>query len=247
MHVTSPILLLHICGAIVGLLSGAVAMVLRKGSGLHAAAGNVFFVSMLVMSSSAWYVAAFLRPNKVNFIVAILTFYLVTTAWVAARRRDGRIGMFDRVALLVVLADGVFGVILGLQAANNPLGGKVSAALYFIFGSIALLCAALDARMIKRGGFVGGKRIARHLLRMCFALLITTFSLYPGQAKLFPAWIRATNLMYIPHVLLIGSMIFWTVRVRRLSIQKRAAVAATARLERTESAWPEPATSAARN
>jgi hypothetical protein len=69
--------------------------------------------------------------------------------------------------------------------------------------------------MIRRGGYVGGKRIFRHLSRMCLALLITTFSLYPGQDKLFPAWFRATSLPYIPHVLFIGIMVLSMVRNRR--------------------------------
>lgn len=216
MPMPSPLVFIHICGAIVGLFSGFLAMMFRKGPGLHAAAGNVFFISMLSMSSSGAYIAGFMRPNKANFLVAVLTFYLVATAWVTARRRDGKPGLFDRVALLVVFADGAGGVIWGLQAASNPKGLKdgMPAAMFFVFGSIALLCAALDLRMIRRGGFVGAKRIARHLLRMCFALLITTFSLFPGQAKLFSPALRATSLMYLPHILLVASMIFWMFRIR---------------------------------
>ena len=44
MHTTLS--MIHICGAVVGLLSGFMAMTFRKGSGLHGAAGSVFFVSM---------------------------------------------------------------------------------------------------------------------------------------------------------------------------------------------------------
>ncbi|HEU4888829.1 MAG TPA: DUF2306 domain-containing protein [Thermoanaerobaculia bacterium] len=212
-------MLIHICGAVVGLLSGCLAMMLRKGSGLHAAAGNVFFISMLCMTSTGAYIAEFMRPNKANFLVAVLTFYLVSTAWVAARRRDGKPTLFDRIALLVVLADGIGGMIWGIQAAGSPRGLKdgMPAAIYFVFGSVALLCAVLDVRMIRRGGVAGAKRIVRHLLRMSFALLIALMSLYPGQAKLFPVWFRETNLMFVPHVLVIGSLLFWTVRMRRRS------------------------------
>jgi uncharacterized membrane protein len=244
MH-TSPIILIHIGGAVIGLLSGFLAMLFRKGSGLHAAAGTAFFVSMLCMSSSAAYIAEFMRPNKVNFLVAILTFYLVSTAWVAARRRDGKPGLFDRIALLIILADGVGGVIWGFQAASSPKGLKdgMPAFLYFMFGSFALLSAALDVRMIRRGGVVGSKRIVRHLCRMCFALLITTFSLYPGQAKLFSTAVRSTNLMFVPHVLLIGSFLFWVVRMRRSKAASRQPITPepAPRSQATGVAWPLPA------
>ena len=247
MLVTSPVLLLHICGAVIGLLSGTMAMFFRKGSGLHGAAGNVFFISMMCMSSTGAYVAAFDRPNKANFVVAVLTFYLVTTAWMAARRREAKPSLFDRIAFLVVLTDGIAGIIWGLQAASSPRGLKdgMPAAIYFIFGTIALLFAKADFRMIRGGGVAGAKRIARHLVRMTVSLLITLMSLYPGQAKLFPGWFRATNLMFVPHVLLIGSMLFWTIRMRRRMKAERAKRSPEGTMPRPDPVWQSPATSAA--
>jgi uncharacterized membrane protein len=247
MLVTSPLLLIHISGAVIGLLSGAMAMFFRKGSGLHGAAGSVFFVSMMCMSSTGAYVAWFDRPNKANFVVATLTFYLVTTAWRAARRREAKPNLFDRIALAVVLADGMAGLIWGLQAANSARGTKdgMPAAIYLIFGTIALLFASADFRMIRRGGVAGAKRIARHLVRMTVALLIALMSLYPGQARLFPAWFKATNLMFVPHVLLIGAMLFWTVRMRRRMKAERAKRETEGTMPRPDPAWQSAATSAA--
>ncbi|HYK01192.1 MAG TPA: hypothetical protein VE974_05505 [Thermoanaerobaculia bacterium] len=223
MTMSTALLMLHICGAVIGLISGFMAMLFRKGSGLHAVAGNVFFIAMLCMSASGAYIAQFDKPNKANFLVATLTFYLVSTAWMAARRRQGTTGIFDRLALLVVAADGTAGIIWGLQAVSSAAGTKdgMPAPIYFIFGTIALLCAVSDVRMLARGGITGAKRIARHLLRMSTALLIATMSLYPGQAKLFPDALRETNLLFIPHVLLIGSMLFYMVRVRRTKTAAR--------------------------
>jgi len=212
--------MLHICGAVVGLLSGFMAMVFRKGSGLHGAAGNVFFVSMLSMSSAGAYMAAFIKPNNGNIMGGVLTFYLVATAWVTARRRERTVGIFDWSALLIALAIGTAGVTWGVQAAVSPSGLKdgYPPFLYFIFGSIALLFAASDVRMIVRGGVFGAQRIARHLWRMCLALLFATLSFYPSRAHLFPKWLNQTNLLYVPHVLLVGAMLF---ALYRVSIRKR--------------------------
>jgi uncharacterized membrane protein len=222
-----PFLLVHICAAVVGLLSGFLSMALRKGSGLHRAAGSIFFGSMLIMSSSAAYIAEFLSPNKLNVVVALLTFYLVVTAWWAARRKDGPTSTFDLVALLYILVVGIAGVAFGLEAVNSPKGTKdgMPAVIYFIFGSIALLCAVTDIRMFARGGIFGPNRIARHLWRMCLALLIATFSFYPGQARQLPEWLRETNVLWVPHVLLIGSMIFYRLRYRTRKHKQRAVVA----------------------
>lgn len=133
-----------------------------------------------------------------------------------ARRREGKPGLFDRVALLFGLAIAAAGAIWGFQAAADSTGSKdgYPAGFYFVFGSIALLFAAADVRMIARGGVFGPKRIARHLVRMCLALLFALISFYPGQGTRFlPERLRATNLPYVPHVLVAGVMLFWLYRV----------------------------------
>jgi uncharacterized membrane protein len=212
-----PLLLFHISCAVVGLLSGAMAMILRKGSGRHGAAGTVFFVSMLFMTSSAAWIASVFSPNALNVVVSLLTFYLVSTGWWTAKRRAGGTHVFDLAAMLFVLGVGIAGVTFGFEAANSATRTKdfMPAPIYFVFGSIALLCAVADLRMIVRGGITGGRRVARHLWRMGLALFIATMSLYPGQAKLFSKALRDTNLLFIPMLLLVVSMIFWLFRVRR--------------------------------
>ena len=53
---------------------------------------------------------------------------------------------------------------------------------------------------------------------MSVALLFASFSFYPGQGRHFAKWLRDTNLLYVPHVLLIGAMLLWLYRV---SVLKR--------------------------
>lgn len=218
---TMTLVITHVCSAAVGLLSGYLAMVLRKGSGLHGAAGTIFFVSMLSASGAGGILAGFIHFNSGNVIGSTLTFYLVATAWVAAKRREGKTGLFDLGALLFVLAIVSAGATWGFEALNSPIGRKdgYPPAMFFVFGSIALLFGISDIRMIARGGVMGAKRIARHLWRMCFALLFATLSFYPGQAnRLFPKWLRETNLMYVPSVLLVGAMLL---ALYRVSVRKR--------------------------
>src|SRR5688500_7539795 len=175
------LLILHVCAATVGLLAGFSAMIFRKGSGLHAAAGTVFFVAMILATGAGAYLAAFgPRPNTGNVLGSTLTLYLVVTAWVAAKRREGKPGLFDVSALLFGAAIAGLGATWGFQAASSPTGFKsvYPAAFYFVFGSIALLFAASDVRMLARRGVFGAKRIARHLWRMCMALFFVVVSLY---------------------------------------------------------------------
>lgn len=210
-----PLVLFHICCATVGLLSGFLSMLLRKGSGLHRVAGTLFFVSMLGMAGSGAFIATFLRPNNGNVMGGLLMIYLTSTGWVAGRRRDRQVGRFDWIALLLILTVATAGMTWGLQAVRSTSGLKdgYPAPLYFIFGAIALLFAASDVRFLIRGGFAGAQRIARHLWRMCLALLFATLSLYPGQSRLFSKALLQSSLLYVPHVFLVGATIFWMFRV----------------------------------
>jgi uncharacterized membrane protein len=220
------LLLVHICSMTAGLLAGFMAMALRKGSGLHAAAGNVFAVSMLTTASSAVFIAVFLHPIRINVIAGLLLFYLVATGWRAAKQRAGGTGAFDTGALLFIAGVGLLGVASAVQATLDPTGmkDKVPAFGYLIFTAVALLFAVADVRNLIRGGATGAVRVGRHLWRMSLALLFTTFSLYPGQAKLFSKAMRATNLLYVPHLVLAGAIVFWLVRIGRRKRAQRVRV-----------------------
>ena len=217
-----PILVLHISAGILGLLSGTVAMSFRKGSRGHRVAGKVFVISMLSMAVFAVYLA-FMKSQVTNVIGGVLTFYLVGTAWATAKRKDGETGIFDWVALVFALVVGVIQVAFGIEAVRSLTGLKYGypAALYFIFGSLALLAAAGDVRMLARGGLFGVQRITRHLWRMCFALFFATGSFFLGQQQVFPAFMRNTNVLFIPAFLPLILMIFWLVRVRFANASKR--------------------------
>ena len=231
----SPILIFHICGGTVGLLSGTAAMSFRKGSLRHVLAGKVFVVSMLTLAAAAVYLAI-LKHQTPNVVGGLLTFYLITTAWLTARRRDGETSRFDWVALLIPLAIGIFNWVYGLKVlrggANSVDGVPVGMMLFM--GSICLLAAAGDVRMLVGGGVLGAKRIARHLWRMCFGLFIAAGSFFLGPSNrplrllsevglgkhLSPA-IFGTTLYLILTILPLILLIFWLVRVRWANASKR--------------------------
>jgi hypothetical protein len=93
--------------------------------------------------------------------------------------------------------------------------------MYFFMGSVALLAAAGDVRMLVRGGVFGAHRIVRHLWRMCFALFNAAGSLFLGQQQVFPAFLRKTNVLFVPDILPLILMIFWLFRDRFTNTYER--------------------------
>ena len=114
----SPILVGHICAGTLGLLSGTAAMCFRKGSPRHVLAGRVFVASMLTTAVGAVYLAI-VRNQPNNIGGGILTFYLIGTAWLTARRRDGETSRFDWVVLLVPFALGILTWMNGVNVVRN--------------------------------------------------------------------------------------------------------------------------------
>ena len=212
----SPILILHISAGILGMMSGTAAISFRKGSPRHALAGRVFVTSMLTMAAAAVYLAIVKhQPN--NLGGGILTCYLILTAWLTARRRDGETSKYDWSALLIPLAIGVLGWSNGVHAFFSETGSKygVPAGMHLFMGTVCLLAAAGDVRMLLRGGVFGTQRVVRHLWRMCFGLFIATGSFFLGQAvKVFPFLANQIDLLIIAAVLPLLLLIFWLLRVR---------------------------------
>ncbi|MDX6500187.1 MAG: hypothetical protein QOG23_3447 [Blastocatellia bacterium] len=200
-----PILIIHICGGVVGLLSGIAAVSFRKGSPRHRNAGNIFFISMLTMASTAAYLG--------NVFGGASALYLVTTGWLTARRREGQTSIFDWGALLFGLAVGVPIVTDGLRIVSGSIPPKpgVPVGMILFLGSVVLLAAAGDVRMLVRGGVFGRQRIARHLWRMCFGLFIATGSFLAQRRVL--AFLGGPKIMLLAALPLIV-MIFWLIRVR---------------------------------
>ena len=224
----STILVLHICAGTIGLLSGAAAMFFRKGSPRHVQAGKVFVVSMLLMALGAVYLGI-VKNQPSNISGGIITFYLVGTGWLTARRREGQTSPMDWVVLLIPLTFGVLTWVHGIGVLRSGATSEngVPVGMSFFMGSICLLAAAGDVRMLLRGGVFGVKRIARHLWRMCFGLFIAAGSFFLGPSNRplrllsavgigqhVPSVLFSTGLYLFLSMLPLGLLIFWLLRVR---------------------------------
>ena len=211
------ILFLHIAGGTIGIISGAIALLSRKGGRLHRIAGTVFLVSMLVMATIGAATSPFLPvPSLTNVVAGTLTFYLVATGWVAIKRENGRIGRFEIAGFGVASGVVAAGMIFILIAMNSPTGtiGKTPPQAFYVFAIVGTIAAAGDLKMILRGGISGSARIARHLWRMCAALTIASGSFFLGQQRIMPASVQGSPWLFVPVIAPLLLMVFWLIRVR---------------------------------
>lgn len=213
--------ILHIGGGTVGLFSGTIALFSRKGGRLHRGAGNVFFVSMLVMAAFGGFLAVVMPDQMANLFGSAFAAYLVATGWMTVHRE--RAALPERIALAVALVLFAPFLLLAFQLATGaaplfksavPIRGPVEIAMYTI--AVVLAFAVIgDARVVFTGGISGVPRIARHLWRMCLGLTMAAGSAFTnGLPRLLPGPMHVTAIYFVPQFIPMALMIFWLIRVR---------------------------------
>jgi len=216
---TVPLLLpIHVVAAALGLVSGAVALSVAKGSMVHRRSGRVFFYAMIAMCASAL-VAAAARGQAVNVLAALMTSYLVLTGLRTVRPPSTGSRRTDIGLMLIATALGSAAMAMGLAAIAAP-GGRVFGYPpfpFFLFGVLGLSGGAGDLRMVRSGALRGAPRLARHLWRMCMALFIAAasfFSIPARVAAIFPASFANSGARALPVLLVLVAMIYWLWRLR---------------------------------
>lgn len=206
----------HIAGGLTALLSGAVAVTARKGGDIHISTGTWFFVSMLVLGVTASILGPLKTPPD-SPIGGVMVCYFVATAWMAARRRSGTPGRFEKVACAIVLLIASLMIARGFMLALDP-AAQVSEppgpGALFAIGAFCLLAGLGDLRWIICGKLSATQRISRHLWRMCFALFIATGSFFLGQQDVLPQAVRGSPVLFVLAFAPFALMLFWLVRVR---------------------------------
>lgn len=225
MHLLLPI---HIAAGGLALVFGAVALVVKKGGTLHRRSGLMFVYAMLAMGFSGSILGFRNSPTDGNVFAGLLTAYFVGTAWTTVRPVSPWTRRINAAALTVVVALALGSIVGGVKAFNNPHlspGGvpfRTIGVMSFFLAIIMILAAAGDVRILRSGMPRGGRRLARHLWRMCFALFIAAgsfFSIRERVATILPEPFTSGPMRALPILLLFGAMFYWLWRVRDRRLQ----------------------------
>ena len=202
---------IHVVAGGLALVLGALALAVRKGGPLHRRSGVLFVFVMMVMALSAAALG--------NVGGGLMTIYFVLTAWLTVRADSPSMRRMTAVGCVFAAVFSVLTATLGVKAYNTPSGflnGAPYGMLFFLSVVIAL-AAAGDARVLRYGVPRGGKRLARHLWRMCFSLFIAAgsfFAIKERVEKVLPDPFTTPAMRVLPILLLFGAMFYWLWRVR---------------------------------
>ena len=164
----------------------------------------------------------------------IITFYLIGTAWVTARRREGETSRMDWIVLSIPL---VLSILSGMNGIKVVRGGAssqdgVPVGMTFFMGSICLLAALGDIRMLLGDGVVGATRRAAnvagvfravHRGRIIFSGTIkpsTAIAYGVGLGRHLSPDLFSTGLYLVLTITPLVLQVFWLARVRFTSAYK---------------------------
>jgi hypothetical protein len=215
--VHSGIMGIHIAGGLTALLSGAMAVAMRKGGTMHARAGSWFVASMLVLGVTAAILEPFRTPTPGSPVGGIMVCYFVLTSLMTARRRNGTTGRFEVGACIAALGTAAIMAWGGLTGVTTPAGpGPV-----FALAGLCLLAGLGDLKAVLLRKLTAAQRIGRHLWRMCFAFFIATGSFFLGQQDAMPAAVRGSSVLFALAFAPFAVMAFWLVRIRFAKVVRK--------------------------
>ena len=217
------ILPIHVVAGALAVIFGFTALFVKKGGTIHRRSGMLFVYAMLIMGTTASILEYLKSAAATNLVAAILSLYFVGTALTTVRPPSRWTRVINAVSLAVAIGLALASIAGGVTGVNKPglsSGGvpfRTIGIMSFILGAVLLLSAAGDVRIMRSGMPRGGKRLARHLWRMCFALFIAAgsfFSIRERVARILPEPFTTGPMRALPILVLFGAMFYWLWKVR---------------------------------
>lgn len=204
-------LVLHIIGGSLGLLTGLLNILRKKGDRNHKLVGKVFFISMLTAGISSLILSS-LHPNSFLFIVGVFTLYMICSGqrYLKHKQVDKfNLGFIDWAITICMLIAGLMFVgtgVLGLIKSN--LFGIV----YIVFGSLGSLFVWQDYNNYTKKSKIKNYWLLAHLQRMIGSFIASLTAFLVVNAKYFPDLIPSYVYWLLPTVIFVPLIIQWSNR-----------------------------------
>lgn len=199
-------------------LTGAMALLLSKGTWLHKLSGRLFVLSMILMGPIVG-AGVLLTPGSISSLGVFFVFfiiYLVITAWSTIHNSDSHVGLIEVLGPFFAFGIFITGLYMGICASD---AGSVDAdwssnEAFFFFSTFAFATMILDVNNLRCRGVQGKHRIVRHVWRMSCALFFATSSLFTGPGSIvFPESIRTSPILSVPQFLVLIISLLWIWRI----------------------------------
>ena len=204
------LLVTHIVSGLIGLLSGLVILILKKGDSRHKTLGKVFLYAMM-LSAIVGLVLSHLRSSIFFFVIGVFTIYLVGTGsryiYLKLKGNDtASPKLLDWLLTILMLLSGLFMVFIGIK---NIIGGNNGGIILTIFGGIGLSGVWQDLRYYR--GLEKSKMfwLKVHISRMVGGFIAASTAFLVNNMSYLPDVIPGTLYWLFPTIILVPFTIRW--------------------------------------
>jgi len=201
----------------IGLLSGTLSLVTKKGSKIHRKSGKFFTVGMLVSSGLSLPVAS--MPGHYNpflFLIGLFTIYMVLVGNRTLRFKS-RNALVSKTDWGITLAMAVIAGLMILSGVLEIFGNRI---LFVFFGVVGLMLCCQDYRFLKNPHRTKTAWLTQHIGKITGAYIASITAFLIGGMKMqgLAVWI-------LPTVIGNSFIIYYILKVKKGNRSKRKAVA----------------------
>lgn len=198
------LLVLHIAAGTIGLTTGTINIIAKKGGKRHRIVGLAFLYSMLLVGATA-FVLSVLHPNYFLFIVGVFTLYMVCSGtrylYLKNLSNGQKPKWIDWVLTSFMLLFGLAFLIFGMY---HLIHKNVFGAVFIVFGAIGLRFVRTDFRNFSGKATVSNIWLLAHIQRMTGAYIATlTVFLVVNNTALpgYVAWLLP-SMVFVPLIVI---------------------------------------------
>jgi len=202
-------LVLHITGGAIGLITGTINILKKKGGKSHILVGKLFIYGMATAGFSAL-VLSIMHPNYFLFIVGIFTLYMISTGTRYIRKQmlglEQKPGLIDWMITISMLIVGIafiaIGIILLIKSNNFGI-------VFIVFGALSLRFVQSDFKNYKGNSAIKNYWLLAHFQRMTGAYIASLTAFLLVNIKYSPIEIPATIIWLLPTIILFPVISRW--------------------------------------
>jgi len=202
------VLILHIVGGTIGLLTGTLNIARSKGDKIHRQAGKLFVWAMLTVGFSALVLSA-IHPSYFLFMVGIFTLYMIGTGnrYLFFKQANKLPSMVDWIITITMALFGFLFVALGIWfLLKSDFFGLV----FLTFGSFGLLFVRTDITNYQGKSKAKNYWLLAHLQRMTGGYIAALTAFLVVNAKHSPVQIPPALFWLFPTIILVPLIIRWS-------------------------------------
>lgn len=194
------IILIHAVFGGIALLSGSIAIIVKKGSTIHKKMGSIFFYAMLLSAIIAMFVAVLPKhESPFLFAIGIFSNYFIITGFRALRFRKAILNLkIDKLISIIMCVTGILMIVLPLI-----INGSINIVLA-VFGIIGAVLSYRDLLLYQNREKLKNGWLKLHIGKMMggYIAAVTAFVVVNNYFSGIFGW-------FIPTIFGVPYIIYW--------------------------------------